>query len=300
MQEGVMLHKPIIRTFFDEPTNTVSYIVADPDTKKAAVIDPVLDYEPSAGQVDTRSVDTLLRMADEQGYTIVWTLETHVHADHLSGSPYIKAKTGAKIGIGEHIRDVQRIFRPVFDATDLKIDGSDFDHLFKDGERFKIGELDAEVIFTPGHTPADITYKVADAAFVGDTLFMPDYGTARADFPGGDAHRLYRSIRTLMALPPTTRLFMCHDYKAPGRDTYAWETTVREEREENVHIKDGVSEDAFVAMRTARDATLSAPRLLLPSIQVNMRAGKFPPAHTNGVRYLTIPVTFKNAEALAA
>ena len=295
-----MLHKPVIRAFFDEPTNTVSYIVADPDTKKAAVIDPVLDYEPSAGQVDTRSVDTLLRVADEQGYTIVWTLETHVHADHLSGSPYIKAKTGAKIGIGEHIRDVQRIFRPVFDATDLKIDGSDFDHLFKDGERFKIGELDAEVIFTPGHTPADITYKVADAAFVGDTLFMPDYGTARADFPGGDAHRLYRSIRTLMALPPTTRLFMCHDYKAPGRDTYAWETTVQEEREENVHVKDGVSEDAFVAMRTARDATLSAPRLLLPSIQVNMRAGKFPPAHTNGVRYLTIPVTFKNADALAA
>jgi len=300
MQEGVMLHKPVIRAFFDEPTNTVSYIVADPDTKKAAVIDPVLDYEPSAGQVDIRSVHTLLRVADEQGYTIVWTLETHVHADHLSGSPYIKAKTGAKIGIGEHIRDVQRIFRPVFDATDLKTDGSDFDHLFKDGERFKIGELDAEVIFTPGHTPADITYKVADAAFVGDTLFMPDYGTARADFPGGDAHRLYRSIRTLMALPPTTRLFMCHDYKAPGRDTYAWETTVQEEREENVHVKDGVSEDAFVAMRTARDATLSAPRLLLPSIQVNMRAGKFPPAHTNGVRYLTIPVTFKNAEALAA
>lgn len=290
-----MFHKPVIRAFFDEPTNTVSYIVADPDTKKAAVIDPVLDYEPSAGQVDTRSVDTLLRVADEQGYTIVWTLETHVHADHLSGSPYIKAKTGAKIGIGEHIRDVQRIFRPVFDATDLKIDGSDFDHLFKDGERFKIGEQDAEVIFTPGHTPADITYKVADAAFVGDTLFMPDYGTARADFPGGDAHRLYRSIRTLMALPPTTRLFMCHDYKAPGRDTYAWETTVQEEREENVHVKDGVSEDAFVAMRTARDATLSAPRLLLPSIQVNMRAGKFPPAHTNGVRYLTIPVTFKIA-----
>ena len=290
-----MFHKPVIRAFFDEPTNTVSYIVADPDTKKAAVIDPVLDYEPSAGQVDTRSVDTLLRVADEQGYTIVWTLETHVHADHLSGSPYIKAKTGAKIGIGEHIRDVQRIFRPVFDATDLKIDGSDFDHLFKDGEQFKIGEQDAEVIFTPGHTPADITYKVADAAFVGDTLFMPDYGTARADFPGGDAHRLYRSIRTLMALPPTTRLFMCHDYKAPGRDTYAWETTVQEEREENVHVKDGVSEDAFVAMRIARDATLSAPRLLLPSIQVNMRAGIFPPAHTNGVRYLTIPVTFKIA-----
>ncbi len=295
-----MSRQPIIRAFFDEPTNTVSYIVADPATQKAAVIDPVLDYDPNSGQVDTRSVDAMLRVAREQGYAIVWTLETHAHADHLSGSPYIKAKTGAKIGIGEHIQDVQRIFRPVFDATDLKTDGSDFDHLFKDGECFKIGELGAEVIYTPGHTPADITYKIADAAFVGDTLFMPDYGTARADFPGGDAHRLYRSIRKLMALPPDTRLFMCHDYKAPGRDTYAWETTVREEHEKNVHVKDGVSEDAFVAMRNARDATLSAPRLLLPSIQVNIRAGKFPPAHTNGVHYLTIPVKFKNAEALAA
>jgi glyoxylase-like metal-dependent hydrolase (beta-lactamase superfamily II) len=294
----MMRRQPIIRAFFDEPTNTVSYIVADPATKQAAVIDPVLDYDHNAGQVDIRSIDAMLRAAQEQGYTIVWTLETHAHADHLSGSPYIKAKTGAKIGIGEHIKDVQRIFRPVFDAADLKADGSDFDHLFKDGERFKIGELDAEVIYTPGHTPADITYKIEDAAFVGDTLFMPDNGTARADFPGGDARELYRSIRKLMALPPETRLFMCHDYKAPGRDTYAWETTVHEERENNVHVKDGVSEGAFVAMRTARDATLSAPRLLLPSIQVNKRAGKFPPAHSNGVRYLTIPVKFRNAEAV--
>ena len=293
-----MPRQPVIRAFFDEPTNTVSYIVADPATKQAAVIDPVLDYDPGGSQVDTRSVDALLRAADEQGYAIEWTLETHAHADHLSGSPYIKAKTGAKIGIGEHIKDVQRIFRPVFDAGDLKTDGSDFDHLFKDGEHFKIGELDAEVIYTPGHTPADITYKIGDAAFVGDTLFMPDYGTARADFPGGDAHQLYRSIHKLLALPPNTRLFMCHDYKAKGRDVYAWETTVQEERDKNVHVKDGVSEDAFVAMRNARDATLAAPRLLLPSIQVNMRAGKFPPAHTNGVHYLTIPVKFKNAEAI--
>ncbi len=293
-----MPRQPIIRAFFDEPTNTVSYIVADPATRKAAAIDPVLDYDPGGSQVDTRSVDALLRAAGEQGYPIESTLETHAHADHLSGSPYIKAKTGAKIGIGEHIKDVQRIFRPVFDADDLKTDGSDFDHLFKDGEHFKIGELDVEVIYTPGHTPADITYKIGDAAFVGDTLFMPDYGTARADFPGGDAHRLYRSIHKLLALPPNTRLFMCHDYKAKGRDVYAWETTVQEERDKNVHVKNGVSEDAFVAMRNARDATLSAPRLLLPSIQVNMRAGKFPPAHTNGVRYLTIPVKFKNAEAL--
>ena len=292
------MRQPIIRAFFDEPTNTVSYIVADPATKQAAVIDPVLDYDPNSGAVDIRSVNAVLRVVEEQGYTVVWTLETHAHADHLSGSPYIKAKTGAKIGIGEHIKDVQRIFRPVFDATDLKTDGSDFDHLFADGERFKIGELDAEAIYTPGHTPADVTYKIENAAFVGDTLFMPDYGTARADFPGGDAHMLYRSIQKVLALPPEMRLFMCHDYKAPGRDSYAWETTVRDERANNVHVKDGVSEDAFVAMRNKRDATLPAPRLLLPSIQVNIRAGKFPPAHANGVRYLTIPVKFKNLEAV--
>lgn len=290
--------KPIIRAFFDEPTNTVSYIVADPVTRKAAVIDPVLDYDPNSGAVDTRSVEAILRSAKEQGFSIVWTLETHAHADHLSGSPYIKAKTGAKIGIGDHIKDVQQIFRPVFNATDLKTDGSDFDHLFADGERFSIGELSGEVLYTPGHTPADITYKIEDAAFVGDTLFMPDFGTARADFPGGDANRLYRSIKRVLSLPPQTRLFMCHDYKAPGRDKYAWQTTVGEERQHNVHVKDGVSEEAFVAMRNARDATLSAPRLLLPSIQVNIRAGKFPPAHANGVRYLTIPVKFKNAEAM--
>ncbi|HEX7076285.1 MAG TPA: MBL fold metallo-hydrolase, partial [Hyphomicrobiaceae bacterium] len=206
--------------------------------------------------------------------------------------------TGAKIGIGEHIKEVQRIFRPVFNATDLKPDGGDFDHLFADGEDFHIGELEVEVIYTPGHTPADISYKIGDAVFVGDTLFMPDYGTARADFPGGDARKLYRSIQKLLALPPETRLFMCHDYKAPGRDTYAWETTVKEQRENNVHLKGGVTEDAFVAMRTARDATLSAPRLLLPSIQVNIRAGRFPPAEDNGVRYLTIPVKLKGgAEA---
>jgi glyoxylase-like metal-dependent hydrolase (beta-lactamase superfamily II) len=294
----VMLGQAMIRAFFDEPTNTVSYLVADAVTKQAAVIDPVLDYDHNAGEVDTRSVEAILRTARDAGCTIAWTLETHAHADHLSGSPYIKATTGAKIGIGEHIKDVQRIFRPVFNAIDLKTDGSDFDHLFRDGERFNIGEIEAEVLYTPGHTPADVTYKIEDAAFVGDTLFMPDYGTARADFPGGDAHQLYRSIRRLLALPPETRLFMCHDYKAPGRDHYVWETTVGEERENNVHVKEGVSEEEFVAMRTARDATLSAPRLLLPSIQVNIRAGKFPPAEANGVRYLTIPIKLKGgAEA---
>jgi glyoxylase-like metal-dependent hydrolase (beta-lactamase superfamily II) len=289
--------QPIIHAFFDEPTNTVSYLVADPVTREAAAIDPVLDYDQGSSSVDTRSVDEMLATAAREGYRLVWTLETHAHADHLSGSPYIKAKTGARIGIGEHIKDVQRIFRPIFNATDLATDGSDFDHLFTDGERFRVGELEFEVFYTPGHTPADVTYKVADAAFVGDTLFMPDYGTARADFPGGDAHLLYRSIRRLLSLPPETRLFMCHDYKAPDRDTYAWETTVGEQRKSNVHVKEGVTEEAFVAMRMARDAKLSAPRLLLPSIQVNIRAGRFPPAEANGVHYLTIPVRFKNPAA---
>ncbi|HWM48343.1 MAG TPA: MBL fold metallo-hydrolase [Xanthobacteraceae bacterium] len=293
-----MSAKPVIRAFFDEPTNTVSYLVADPQTRRAAMIDPVLDYDPKSGEVDTRSVNEMLADARDLGYEIEWSLETHAHADHLSASPYVKAKTGAKIGIGERIKEVQRIFRPVFDATDLKTDGSDFDHLFADGEHFKIGSLDVEVLHTPGHTPACITYRIGNAAFVGDTLFMPDYGTARADFPGGDAHALYRSIQRLLNLPPDTRLFMCHDYKAPGRDHYAWETTVRDEREKNVHVHRGVSEEEFVAMRNARDATLSAPTLLLPSIQVNMRAGRFPAAENNGVRYLKIPVKFKTgAEA---
>jgi glyoxylase-like metal-dependent hydrolase (beta-lactamase superfamily II) len=293
-----MTKQPIIRAFFDEPTNTVSYLVADPATKKAAIVDPVLDFDPNDGTVDTRSVTAMLKAADDAEYAIEWVLETHAHADHLSGAPYIKAKTGAKIGIGEHIKDVQRIFRPVFNAIDLATDGRDFDHLFKDSERFMIGTLAAEVLYTPGHTPADISYKIEDAVFVGDTLFMPDYGTARADFPGGDAHQLYRSIKRLQALPPETRLFMCHDYKAPGRDQYAWETTVKEQREKNIHVKDGVTEDQFVAMRSKRDATLSAPRLLLPSIQVNIRAGKFPPKEANGVRYLLIPVKVKGgAEA---
>lgn len=287
-----MTGDPTIRAFFDEKTNTVSYLVADPATRRAAIIDPVLDYDHRAGTVDARSVETILAAASEAGYVIDWTLETHAHADHLSGSPYIKAKTGAKIGIGARIVEVQRIFRPVFNDADLKADGSDFDHLFADGERFRIGGLDVEVIATPGHTAACVSYKIADAVFVGDTLFMPDYGTARADFPGGDPAMLYRSIRRLLSLPAETRLFMCHDYKAPGRETYAWETTVGEERACNVHVKDGVGEAEFVALRRARDAKLAAPVLLLPSIQVNIRAGKFPAAEENGVRYLKIPVRF--------
>ena len=289
--------EPDIRGFFDEPTNTISYLVADPASGKAAIIDPVFDYDQNTGTVDARSVRAILQAATDAGYQVEWVLETHAHADHLSGAPYIKAKTGARIGIGEHIRDVQRIFRPIFNADDLETDGSDFDHLFVDGERFTIGALEVEVLYVPGHTPADVAYKVADAVFVGDTLFMPDYGTARADFPGGDARQLYRSIKRLMALPPQTRLFMCHDYKAPGRDAFAWETTVAEERARNVHAKEGVSEDAFVALRNKRDEGLAAPRLLLPSIQVNIRAGKFPPAEANGVRYLTIPVKLKGDAA---
>lgn len=285
--------KPVIEAFFDEPTNTISYLVWDPETKVAAVLDPVLDYDHRSGEVDNRSASQIIARAEVLGLTIPWVLETHVHADHLSGAPYIKARTGAKIGIGEHVRDVQKIFRPVFNIKDMKADGSDFDHLFTDGETIELGKLTVEVIHTPGHTPACIAYRIGDAVFVGDTLFMPDYGTARADFPGGDARQLYRSIRKLLSLPAETRMFMCHDYKAPGRDQYAWETTVGEERKHNKHVREGISEDEFVAMREARDATLAAPTLLLPSIQVNMRAGKLPPAEHNGVHYLLIPVKLK-------
>jgi len=285
-----MPEKPAIQAFFDEHTNTVSYLVSDPETKRAAVVDPVLDYDHASGKAATKSADVILDAAAKNGLTIDWVLETHAHADHLSGAPYIKLKTGAKVGIGERIRDVQKIFRPVFNATDMSGDGSEFDHLFADGERFKLGTLDVEVMHVPGHTPADIAYKIGDAVFVGDTLFMPDFGTARADFPGGDARKLYRSIQRLLALPPETRLFMCHDYKAPGRDEYAWETSVAEQRAHNTHVKEGVSEDDFVAMREARDATLAAPQLLMPSIQVNMRAGHLPPPDANGIQYLKIPV----------
>ena len=283
-------NKPQIRAFFDEPTNTVSYLVWDAQSMDGAVIDPVLDYDFRSGKANVASADGILAEAARLGVKVGQVLETHAHADHLSGAPYIKLKTGAKVCIGEHIRDVQRIFRPVFNATDVSGDGSEFDHLFKDGERFNIGGIDAQVIYTPGHTPACVSYRIGDAVFVGDTMFMPDYGTARADFPGGDARALYRSIHRILALPAETRLFMCHDYKAPGRDAYAWETTVGEERARNVHVHEGVSEDEFVAMRTARDAKLAAPLLLLPSIQVNIRAGHFPPADVDGVHYLKVPV----------
>jgi glyoxylase-like metal-dependent hydrolase (beta-lactamase superfamily II) len=285
---------PAIRAFFDEPTNTVSYLVWDPATRDGAVIDPVLDWDNRSGTADTAFADRLLAAAAEAGVTIRWVLETHAHADHLTAAPYLKARTGAPIGIGEHIKDVQRIFRPVFDARDLKPEGGDFDHLFKDGERFALGSLEVEVMHLPGHTPADVAFRIGSDVFVGDTIFMHDYGTARADFPGGDARQLFRSIRRLLSLPPETRLWMCHDYKAPGRDAYAWQSTVADQRTHNPHVKDGMTEEGFVAFRTQRDATLAAPTLLLPSIQVNIRAGRFPEAEENGVRYLRIPVKQKS------
>jgi glyoxylase-like metal-dependent hydrolase (beta-lactamase superfamily II) len=291
--------EPDIRAFFDEPTNTVSYLVWDPETRRGVAIDPVLDFDIAAGTVDDDSVTELLNAAEQAGVTIEWVLETHIHADHLSGAPLIKARSGAKIAIGEHVREVQNIFRPIFGADDLKSEGADFDRLLKDGERLRVGSLSIEVMHTPGHTPACVSYRIGDAVFVGDTLFMPDYGTARTDFPGGCARQLYRSIRKLLSLPPETRLFMCHDYKAPGRDRFAWETTVGEQRRANKHVHDGIGEDEFVAMRQERDKELSTPRLLIPSIQVNMRAGRFPPAEASGVRYLRIPVQLRDGVAAA-
>lgn len=286
-----MSAKPVIHAFFDEPTNTVSYLVADPETRNAVVIDPVLDYDHKSGKANVKSADAILAKASEEGYRIGLCLETHVHADHLSGAPYIKLKTGARVAIGERIREVQKIFRPVFNAVDVSGTGSEFDLLLKDGETFAVGNIKGEVIATPGHTPACISFKIADAVFVGDTMFMPDYGTARADFPGGDARQLYRSIQRILSLPRDTRLFMCHDYLPAGRSHYAWETTVGEELDNNVQVHRGISEDEFVKMRESRDATLSAPTLLLPSIQVNMRAGKLPPADANGVSYIRVPIT---------
>jgi glyoxylase-like metal-dependent hydrolase (beta-lactamase superfamily II) len=289
------MSKASIKAFFDEPTNTVTYLVWDAHSGSGVVIDPVLDFDMASGEVDTRSAEAVLAAARMENVQIEWVLETHVHADHLSAAPLIKARTGARIGIGKHIVDVQQIFRPIFNAVDVKPEGGDFDALFADGDTIQVGGLTVDVLYTPGHTPADVSYRIGDAVFVGDSLFMPDYGTARADFPGGDAHALYRSIRKLLSLPPETRLFMCHDYKAPGRNHFAWETTVAEERLANKHVRDGVSEDEFVTMRTERDAGLSVPKLLLPSIQVNMRGGRFPPATSNGVHYMLLPVKVKGA-----
>ncbi len=286
-QSGV----PTIRAFFDKPTFTVSYVVHDPETERAAIIDSVLDFDPASGRTSFGSADAIIAYVAEKGLTVDWLLETHAHADHLSAAPYLQQKLGGKIAIGEHIVTVQNVFGKLFNAgTDFLRDGSDFDQLFVDGDHFQIGNLDVTVLHVPGHTPADIAYVIGDAVFTGDTMFMPDYGTARADFPGGDARQLFQSLRRILSLPDTTRLFMCHDYLPAGRTEYVWETTVEAERKGNVHAHDGVTEDEFVAMREARDATLDMPRLILPSVQVNMRAGHLPPADDNGVTYLKIPV----------
>lgn len=280
-----------VEPFFDPATFTYSYVVSDPASRRCAVVDSVLDYDPAAGRTRTTSADRLIAYVREQGLTLEWILETHVHADHLSAAPYIQRQLGGRLAIGEHITVVQRTFGTLFNAeSGFATDGSQFDHLLKDGDRFSVGGIQAQALHTPGHTPACMTYLIGDAAFVGDTLFMPDYGTARCDFPGGDARTLYRSIRRLFALPDATRLFMCHDYKAPGREHFLYQTSVGEERAHNVHVHEGISEDEFVAMRQARDATLGMPALILPSVQVNMRAGQLPPAEANGTRYLKIPL----------
>ncbi|MDR0225129.1 MAG: MBL fold metallo-hydrolase [Burkholderiaceae bacterium] len=273
--------------FFDTATHTVTYLVWDAVTAEAAVIDPVLDYDHRSGQAGTASADAVLATVQTRGLRLRWILETHAHADHLSAAPHLRECTGAQIAVGERIREVQRIFRPVFN---LPATGQAFDRLLADGETLPLGGLRIEALHTPGHTPACVSYRVEDAVFVGDTLFMPDYGTARADFPGGDARTLYRSIQRLLALPPATRLFMCHDYKAPGRDHDAWETTVAAQRAGNVHVHQGMDEAGFVALREQRDATLPAPALLLPSIQVNIEAGRWPRAEDNGMHYLRIPL----------
>ncbi len=279
-----------IQAFFHEATNTVTYLVSDPASRQAAIIDPVLDYDHRSGKATVQSANAVLAAARERRLDVAWVLETHAHADHLSAAPYIKQNTGALIAIGEHVRDVQVTFRKIFNLHDVSGDGSEFDRLFCDGETFSLGALTVRVIHTPGHTPGCVSYQIGDAVFVGDTLFMPDYGTARTDFPGGSARMLYQSIQRLLALPPQTRMFLCHDYTPPGRDHFVWETTVAAQRAGNVHVRDGVTEDAFVALRETRDATLAAPVLLLPSIQVNIRAGRLPEAESNGLPYLKIPV----------
>ena len=282
---------PQVISLFDEATFTATHLVFDPETRHAAIIDSVLDFDPASGRTSHGSADRLVALVAEHGLHVEWILETHAHADHLSAAPYLQEKLGGKIAIGKDIQHVQQVFGGIFnEGPDLARDGSQFDHLFGDGDRFRIGNFDAIAIHVPGHTPADMAYIIGDAAFIGDTLFMPDYGTARADFPGGDARTLFRSIRRLLTLPAATRVFLCHDYKAPGRDSFAYETTIGAERTANVHVHDGVAEDDFVAMREARDKTLGMPRLILPSIQVNIRAGHLPPAEANGTRYLKLPL----------
>ena len=284
------MSKPDVRAFFDEATFTITYVVSDPSSGRAAVIDPVLDFDPVSGRTSTQSADDVITFIESEKLGIEWILETHVHADHLSGAPLIREKLGGKTAIGANVATVQATFKGVFNLKDLATDGSQFDHLFADSESFSIGNIAGRVIATPGHTPACITYVIGDAAFVGDTLFMPDFGSARTDFPGGDAAQLYDSIQKILSLPDETRLFMCHDYKAPGRDVYAWETSVAEQRANNIHINDAVSRDAFIEMREGRDGQLGMPKLILPSLQVNLRAGRLPEPEDNDIRYMKIPL----------
>ncbi|MDH4566360.1 MBL fold metallo-hydrolase [Pseudomonas sp. BN414] len=282
---------PRVEAFFDPATCSYSYVVSDPDSGRCAVVDPVLDYCAASGHTSHAGAERITAYVRDQGLTVDWLLETHVHADHLSAAAWLKHELGGALAIGGHITQVQQRFSALFNAgEDFATDGRQFDRLLQDGDRLAIGNLELLAIHTPGHTPACMTYLIGDAALIGDTLFMPDYGTARCDFPGGDARALYRSIRRLFELPEATRLFLCHDYKAPGRDEYRYETTVAEQRAQNVHVHVGIDEDAFVAMRIARDATLSMPALILPAVQVNMRAGQLPPAEDNGIRYLKIPL----------
>lgn len=285
------MQRPTVKAFFHAPTNTFSYVAWDPATRQAAALDAVLDYDAAAGRTGHESADQMVAFVQAEKLDVAWVIDTHVHADHLSAAAYVQSKLGGRIGIGEHIRDVQETFGQLFNAgPGFRRDGSQFDHLFTDGEHYAIGGIEAMAIHTPGHTPACMTHVIGDAAFVGDTLFMPDYGTARCDFPGGDAGTLFRSIQKIFALPVATRLFLCHDYKVAGRDAFEHETTVAAERRDNIHVRDGTREADFVAMRTQRDATLATPQLMLPAVQVNMRAGQLPPAEDNGVRYLKIPL----------
>lgn len=285
------IDRPVVRTFFDESTFTATHVVHDPVTKAAAIVDSVMDFDEAAGRTSFGGADRIIDYVKAEGLTVEWLLETHAHADHLSAAPYLQDKLGGSLAIGEDIRTVQEVFGKIFnEGTEFARDGSQFDRLFTDGDRFSLGGIPAIALHVPGHTPADMAYVIGDAAFIGDTLFMPDYGTARADFPGGDAHRLFRSIRRLLELPDDTRLFLCHDYKAPNRNEFVWETTVRAQRSSNVHVHEGVDEDTFVAMRSARDATLDMPRLILPSVQVNMRGGHLPEPESNGTRYLKLPL----------
>ena len=281
---------PQVESFFDPVTNTVSYVVIDPQSRRCALVDSVLDYDAASGHTSYAGAQKLVDFVRAQNLTVDWLLETHVH-DHLSAAPWLQEQVGGKLAIGDHIRTVQHTFGKVFNAgTDFARDGSQFDHLFHDGDRYQVGELQASALHTPGHTPACMSHLIGDALFVGDTLFMPDYGTARCDFPGGDARTLYRSIRKLLALPDETRVFLCHDYLPEGRDRFCWQTTIGEQRRHNIHVHEGISEAQFVAMREERDATLGMPRLILPSVQVNMRAGHLPPPEDNGVQYMKIPL----------